>query len=386
MKGGIHGLAKDSIYAMYSNQPYIGVYAHLVEEWVPGQQDNTSLYAYESGYQELLDSGVSEVWSIARNISYIFFIVIMIVIGFMIMFRSKLGGQTLVTLGNTLPNVIVALIGVTFSFAIAGLIIDLGGVIMAVLVDIFENLGTEGSTRLNFLGLFNSLIPKALFTEVGEGIKNVGELAGESLFSTFAIGGISRFVTAILVQSTGLITVILAIVVLGVGTVGIVKVFITLVKAYLSILVNVITGPFQIAMSALPGKGVLFINWMKNILRSVLVYPIVFAIINLPDVIYTGAKDGAIKLPGPDKLVVPIDGSGTVINTGGDSILNFGGILAGMLVFVVQILVIFAASKADSYAKAIIPPSTSREGSAAAQDVGAALRGIPLVGSLLGKK
>jgi hypothetical protein len=103
-------------------------------------------------------------------------------------------------------------------------------------------------------------------------------------------------------------------------------------------------------------------------------------------VIYTGAKDGAIKLPGPDKLVVPIDGSGTVINTGGDSILNFGGILAGMLVFVVQILVIFAASKADSYAKAIIPPSTSREGSAAAQDVGAALRGIPLVGSLLGKK
>jgi hypothetical protein len=310
----------------------------------------------------------------------------MIVIGFMIMFRSKLGGQTLVTLGNTLPNVIVALIGVTFSFAIAGLIIDLGGVIMAVLVDIFENLGTEGSTRLNFLGLFNSLIPKALFTEVGEGIKNVGELAGESLFSTFAIGGISRFVTAILVQSTGLITVILAIVVLGVGTVGIVKVFITLVKAYLSILVNVITGPFQIAMSALPGKGVLFINWMKNILRSVLVYPIVFAIINLPDVIYTGAKDGAIKLPGPDKLVVPIDGSGTVINTGGDSILNFGGILAGMLVFVVQILVIFAASKADSYAKAIIPPSTSREGSAAAQDVGAALRGIPLVGSLLGKK
>jgi hypothetical protein len=48
-------------------------------------------------------------------------------------------------------------------------------------------------------------------------------------------------------------------------------------------------------------------------------------------------------------------------------------------------MVLFIASKADQYAKTIIPPSTSKEAGNAAQEAKRALSGIPVVGSLLGK-
>jgi hypothetical protein len=35
------------------------------------------------------------------------FVIVMIIAGFMIMVRNKIGGQTMVTLGNVLPNVLL---------------------------------------------------------------------------------------------------------------------------------------------------------------------------------------------------------------------------------------------------------------------------------------
>lgn len=375
MKRGLYGLAEDGVLAMYESQPYVNVYAHLVEEWVPGNQDSTRLYAYESGYDELVATGVNKIWSFTRNITYVLFVIIMIVVGFMIMFRSKLGGQTLVTLGNTLPNIIIAIIGVTFSFAIAGLVIDIGGLIMAILLDIFSGMsGVDDMVRLNSMySLFRTLSPQSLFSSVGEFTNDA--------FGLFpATGGLALFLGIMLnpagIATVGLTALILILVILIVGTIGVFMVFVTLVKAYLGILVQVVTGPFQIGMSAMPGKGVGFINWVKGILRNVLVYPITFAILNLPGVLYS-LNGGELTLPGPDALTLPEGGP----TTGGG--INFAGHL---VVFVMQILVLFIASKADKYALAIVPPTSSREASAASQEARAAIGKIPIVGGLLVKK
>jgi hypothetical protein len=53
------------------------------------------------------------------------------------------------------------------------------------------------------------------------------------------------------------------------------------------------------------------------------------------------------------------------------------------MIFILQIIIIFAASKADKYAQAIIPPTTSREGAAAADAAKQGLQGIPLLGKLI---
>jgi len=140
MRGGLLGAADSFVNYAYTNQPSVNLVAHLGNEWVPGYKESTTgLYAAEkqSGYDELMDSGITNIWAKFRDLAYLFFVVVMIVIGFMIMFRSKLGGQTLVSLGNTIPNVIVGLILVTFSFAIAGLVIDIGGLITNFLASLF---------------------------------------------------------------------------------------------------------------------------------------------------------------------------------------------------------------------------------------------------------
>jgi hypothetical protein len=73
----------------------------------------------------------------------------MVVVGFMIMFRSKIGGQTLVTLGNFLPGVITSLILITFSFAIAGLLIDIGAIVTNLIAGIY---GVDNVFGINSIG------------------------------------------------------------------------------------------------------------------------------------------------------------------------------------------------------------------------------------------
>jgi hypothetical protein len=376
MKKGIYGMMEDSVETMYKTQPTINVYAHLAEEWIPGYQ-NTSVYAAESGYGVLQETGIDQLWTVARNISYVFFIIIMIIVGFMIMFRTKLGGQTLVTLGNTLPNVILALIGVTFSFAIAGILIDIGGLIMSLLVNIFENIdGLDNMVTLeSFPSLFGTLSPGKLVTTA---IEDTIQSTDKTFFGLFAVPvGITAFLTLLAAPTAGVVGIgvlLLVVFIFIVATVGVFMVFMTLVKAYIGILINVITAPFQIAMSAIPGKGAVFINWVKNIFRNILIYPITFAILNLPNILYT-LSDGKLNIPGPEKLT---------LGTAPD--LFDGSYIGTITIFALQILVLFLASKADKYAEIIIPPTSSKEAQRAAQESQAAIGKIPLIGGLLVRK
>ena len=374
MKKGLYGMVENGVYAMYESQPYVNVYAHLASEWIPGYDDVSSVYAktelaeYDSGYEELVNSGITGIWSTVRNITYVFFMIIFIIVGFMIMFRSKIGGQTLVTLGNTLPNIILALIGVTFSFAIAGLLIDVGGVLMVILVDIFDqNSNYENLVRL---GSFASIW--STFGRFGS-LSTLGEYLVGTIPTTF-LGWVGQVLKGLFNNVIGAISLLFMFIALGVVTVGTFKVFISLIKAYLGIIVNVITGPFQIAISAIPGQSHNFINWIKNIFRNVLVYPITFAILNFPGIIYSLDGEMKLSLPGPDKLTIP-SATGQ-INQSKDFI-------SLLLVFILQILVLFAASNADKYAQVIIPPTTTKEGSVAADAVKKGLQGIPFVGKLI---
>jgi len=64
-------------------------------------------------------------WSAFRNIVYIVFVIIFVVIGLAIMFRIKIDPRTVMTLQNQIPKIIIGLLLVTFSFAIAGFLIDM---------------------------------------------------------------------------------------------------------------------------------------------------------------------------------------------------------------------------------------------------------------------
>lgn len=84
------------------------------------------------------------IWVLFRNLVYFLFVIMITIIGFMIMFRAKLGAQTAISVESALPKITIALILVTFSFAIAGFMIDLMYVSIGMIVLVF-NSATDGT-------------------------------------------------------------------------------------------------------------------------------------------------------------------------------------------------------------------------------------------------
>ncbi len=109
-------------------------------------------------------------WAAFRNVSYLFLTVIFLIIGLAIMFRVKIDPRTVMSIENQLPKLIVGLVLITFSYAIAGLMIDFMYVLIYVVFN-FMNAQTaalgvslKGLQPVNFQGanpveIVNSLRP-----------------------------------------------------------------------------------------------------------------------------------------------------------------------------------------------------------------------------------
>lgn len=345
LKTGLVEMVDKGVVAMFDNQPRVNVVAHLAEEWVPGYKETNSVYA--SGYDDLKTAGVTDLWSKTRNIAYAGYVIIMIVIGFMIMFRNKIGGQVMVTLGNSLPKIVFSLILVTFSFFIIGFIIDIGGMLRNVISGIYYPGSPDSAITIhNPFILFSDFVTKRL-TATG----------------ALGLGGIVlMFITAF--SPVGILLSLFGLILSGFVIVGAIKLWITLLKAYFGLLANVVLAPFTIMLGALPGNDSSMMNTFKSAARNVLVFPIAFAIVNLPYFI-----DGqGITLAFPESLV-------------GRTTLS-GDIIPDLVISIAKIAAIYAAASAPSIAKSIIPATASKSGMDTSQAIKDSMSKTPLIGGL----
>ncbi len=76
-----------------------------------------------TGFQGL--SPLLNLWTVFRNIVYVLFVLVFVIIGVAIMFRVKIDPRTVMTIQNQIPKIIIGIILVTFTFAIAGFLIDI---------------------------------------------------------------------------------------------------------------------------------------------------------------------------------------------------------------------------------------------------------------------
>ncbi len=384
LKRGLLGMAEDAGTTAYAIYPKVNIGEHLAQQWVPGYKDEvTSLYAansasgHISGYEELMNSGIVDLWTRTLNLSYIFFVLVMIVAGFMIMFRHKLGGQTMVTLGTVLPKIVISLILATFSFAIAGFIIDIGGVVTGVAAYVLGD-GDSLSSISGIKGLMASVLGQDN-TKFGYVVKGVIESFGISdLFKTMDSGSpvgllaialaVVSFIVPVIGGAIGSVAMVILLIILGIIFFGAIKVLIVLYKAYFGLLIAVILGPIQVTLGAIPGNSNMVGNWIKTVLRNVLVFPVVFFIVNIPNAI----SGSAILARFPGKLVFEDPGlyEPTAVTAG------------GVFIALLRIFVLYFAAQAPQFIAAVIPPNTSRgmaEGLKAAQGN---LTKVPLIGSL----
>lgn len=217
-------------------------------------------YAQGLGFASL--SPILPAWKAFRNMAYVFFVVIFLIIGFMIMTGRKMG-QTAITVQQAIPKIIVALLAVTFSYAIAGILIDLMYVFMYLLVEIFggdaglinaspftigrDMIGGLSQDAYNSVGSFSETV----FSSFSEDVRNVLQFIGGFTFAV-VIGLAMMF--------------------------SVFSLFFELLKTYLYLVVNIVIAPVVLMMEAVPGRNIIG-SWIKSIVGNLIAFPTVLMVL-----------------------------------------------------------------------------------------------------------
>lgn len=232
---------------------------------------------------------VQALWTQFRNISYVGFVIVFIVIGFMIMFRAKVSAQTVATLQDSIPRIVIALILVTFSYALVGLMIDLMFVILNVAVNALTPvIQPDRANKIIFEKNIITTITGSWGSIVGSTSKAV-----ENIMNNVSIGGkILEIITF------GTINHIAGLVV-GVAALFIMfKIFFMLLMAYVSIIVYTVFAPFMLLFQALPGNNGA-VGWLKQIVANLSVFVAVALM-----VLFAGIFANIEALGGPNKFII----------------------------------------------------------------------------------
>ena len=246
-----------------------------------------SAYAQGIGFSSL--DPIMSIWTGFRNVAYFMFVLMFLVIGVMIMLRHKISGQTVVTVQQAIPNIIVALIFVTFSYAIGGLLIDAMYLMMYLVVGLFSNSASVMNSNIFSIGAefvgygfsTSETVVKSILDQVGA----TGILGG--------LGGIT----------VGLIVAIAMLY-------GVIKLFVELLKSYVSIILLITFSPIILMTGAMPSQNS-FGSWIKNLIGNLVAFPVVLLVLVVSEAINSyGITTGGFA---PPFLLGPTVGGGSAL-------------------------------------------------------------------------
>ncbi len=263
-------------------------------------------YAQGVGFTGL--NALLNIWKVFRNIAYGLIAIIMIVIGFMVMLRKKIDPKTVVTVQSSIPRIVIALILVTFSYAIVGFMIDLMYVSMLLIANLLINtnpgafdltlfgadvakiipdwanaqpfvpITPTGLVNSNFLTIVSAFFLggwytlKGIFTLIPSGWGVA--ISGFSGLVGFLWGGFSIKNLALAAAAPAALPVLI---VAAAVLFGIVRLFFLLLDAYIHIIIALITSPFHLMIEAIPGTNT-FSSWMRNLIGKLIVFPLVITL------------------------------------------------------------------------------------------------------------
>jgi len=282
-----------------------------------------------SGLTQLLP-----MWKAFRNIAYLILSIFMIIIGFLIMFRKKIDPKTVVTVQNALPNIVVTLLLITFSYAIVGLCIDFMYLIIMIAFSILQPLSngaidiTNASTFVsqNYMFVVGKLLGgsfsvlddvAALFGSYAT-VGSIAAPGGVGFLAYLFTGNIAAIGAATAVPLLLLVILILAFIIAAV------RLLFLLISTYIQIIMALLISPFQLLLGAFPGSHA-FEGWIKNLIANLAVFPITAIMLLIGTILVKGSY-GAEKLWGPPFLTPA--GTGGVANGGMGGIIGLGILFA----------------------------------------------------------
>jgi hypothetical protein len=267
------------------------------------------------GYRSLFP--VLQLWSLMRNIAYLFFAIIFVIVGMLIILGKKLDPKTTLTIQAALPKIIISLVLVTFSYAIAGFVIDLMYVAIALTFSVLGPL-LDNANKLKLGGhqaLLDSILRGEIifafffrtpWLEAAGGVQAATDaLAGQiisGLTGGLTTGGIVKDVLGF--GAGILINLILVIAVFY----ALFKIWLKLIMTYIQIILAVIVGPFFIMMDAIPKPNQSnFMTWLRGLLGNAMIYPVTILMLLVGMLISAGVGQSGI---GDGSFIAPLTGIG----------------------------------------------------------------------------
>jgi hypothetical protein len=257
-------------------------------------------YAQGVGFEGLRP--LIQLWTIFRNLVYLIFVIVFVLIGLLVMLRVKIDPRTVMSIENQLPKLIITLLLVTFSYAIAGFLIDVMYVAIYILFNIFINptVLPAGDTfhKLseaqrtfngnNAIGFFNELIGfRETANQASLGVSNIvqGLLTADQNNITQGVPVLSGLANIVDTIKNGgayvlsWIVYMLAFLIFAVALLwAMFRLWFQLLQAFIFILVDVTIAPFWILLGVFPGSPLSFTTWFKDLLSYLSAFPTAIAI------------------------------------------------------------------------------------------------------------
>jgi len=271
-------------------------------------------------------SPFSQIWILFRNLAYMILVVVVITIGFLIMFRRKVNAQTVVSLENSLPRIVIAFLLITFSFPLAGLLIDLMYLLTFVIISFlaantispYDAIGIKSQVLNGGFSLWDEVFAVGNYWKVGDAllsimpsgvnvmlriILGIGSffvlsatpvigmvLEGTIIKGVATINGLPQFmvhlISALLLLPVlfFLAPVIFSIIFFLTGLFVFFRIFFLLFKNYIQIILLIIFAPVILMLEAIPGQK-MFTKWLKLLVANLLAFPVTIGIILLSNII-----------------------------------------------------------------------------------------------------
>lgn len=241
------------------------------------------VYAQGIGFAGL--SPFLSIWKATRNVAYIILVIVMVAIGFMIIFRMKIDPKTVISVQAAIPRIVLTIILITFSYAIVGFLIDMMYLMMAIAIQIAaEGMGEGFSEKVPELqnlymnGGLGVLFNQVASVGMGGALKFIGSLweffiAGSAIstgliFFIGLLGTVSWWLAPLLALPE---FIVLLIALLGV-LYTFIRLWFLLFNSYIQIILALLLGPLLLLAEAIPGRSA-FGNWIKSIIANLIVFP-----------------------------------------------------------------------------------------------------------------
>jgi len=225
----------------------------------------------QSGFGYSTLGTIQTYWAASRNVSYALVVLIVIVFAFMIMFRVKISPQVVISVQSTLPKLFVALILITFSYAIAGFMIDLIYVVGGLLASLAVGAGLD----VDFASAYDHIMHTGGTQALGSFYILVWMLGYAVAFVIAVLWAmiaalVSLSAYGFLASTFALLIAAWVVVLIIIYTIRVPWV---LIKNLISIYFSIIIAPLQILMGTVaPNFG--FGAWFKKLMAELLVFPL----------------------------------------------------------------------------------------------------------------